>query len=412
MAGSATFRSLRHRNARVFFAGLLASNAGTWMQMTATAWLVREQTDSGTALGVVMACQFLPMLVAVPWTGALADRRDRLQLTLVCQFGFAAQAVALTVLDVMDRATVPVVAALALVLGMINAVENPARRGLVGELVEPAEIPNAMALNTSVMTGSRVFGPALAGMIVAGFGTAWCFGINAASFIAIIWSLTAIDRSQLSVVAAPPRSARPVREGLAFAVRQPTIRLVLAVLAIVGTFTFNYQVAMPVLVDEAFDAGSAAFGWILAITSVGSVIGSLVIARLGRASLTAMLIGTGVLGVGSLAVGFAPNLGLSMLAAVPLGIGGSAFMASSTGLLNVHAPSHYRSRMLSLQTMAFLGSTPIGGPITGWVGDTFGARWSLGYGGVVAMMVVVGAGIVAAGLRSAPEPAPVPVGPS
>lgn len=405
MSDSATFRSLRHRNAKVFFGGLLASNVGTWMQMTATAWLIREQTDSGTALGLVVACQFLPMLLLVPYTGALADRRDRLSLTLVCQYGLAVQAVAMTALDAFDLATVPVVAVLSLMLGVINAIENPARRGLVGELVEPAEIPNAMALNTSVMTGSRVFGPALAGMIVAAAGTVWCFGLNAASFVAIIWSLKAIDRAELSPVPPARRGGRPVREGLAYAVRQPTIRLVLLVLTVVGTFTFNYQVAMPVLVDEAFGAGSAAFGWLLAISSVGSVIGSLLIARTGRASLPAMLIGTAVLGASSLAVGFAPNLAVSFLAAIPLGIGGSAFMASSTGLLNVHAPAEYRSRMLSLQTMAFLGSTPIGSPITGWVGDTFGARWSLGYGGVVALVMVVGAVMVATALDRASEPA-------
>jgi MFS family permease len=397
VASAGTFRSLKSRNARLFFGGLLVSNVGTWLQSTAMSILVYRLTGRATSLGVAVALQFLPMLLLGAWAGAVADRYDKRRMCLLTQGALTGQAILLAALDFAGQASVGVIYALSLVLGFANAFDNPARRGLVTELVDPADISNAMGLNTAVMTGSRIFGPALAAALVSPLGTAWCFMMNGISFVAVLGSLVLIDRSKLH---SPPRAARggtPVRDALRFVGHDRELLGLHLVLVVVSTFAFNYSVSLPKLAavrwgDERW------FGWLLSVVSVGSVIGSLMVASRREASVRVFVGSVALLGVSGLAVAWAPSVLWAFVAGVPLGIGGAGFLSSFNGLVQQKSPPDMRGRLLALSAVAFLGSTPIGGPITGLIADRGGAEWSLAYGSLIALVTiasVIGGGLLA-----------------
>jgi len=396
VASAGTFRSLKSRNARLFFGGLLVSNVGTWLQSTAMSILVYRLTGRATSLGVAVALQFLPMLVLGAWAGAVADRYDKRRMCLITQSALTVQAIALALLDFAGLASVGVIYVLSLVLGLANAFDNPARRGLVTELVEPTDISNAMGLNTAVMTGSRIFGPALAAALVSPLGTAWCFMLNGISFVAVLGSLVLIDRAQLHSAPRASKGGTPVRDALRFVGRDRELLGLHVVLVLVSTFAFNYSVSLPKLAavrwgDERW------FGWLLSVVSVGSVIGSLSVASRRESSVRIFVSSVMLLGVSGLAVAWAPSVGVACVAAIPLGIGGAGFLSSFNGLVQQKSPADMRGRLLALSAVAFLGSTPIGGPITGLIADRGGAEWSLAYGSLIALVttfVVVGSGLL------------------
>ena len=382
------FRSLRHRNARVFFAGLLVSNVGTWLQITAMSLLVYRLTGRATDLGITVALQFLPMLLFGAWAGAVADGRDKRTMAIVTQTGLAMQAIVLGMLDLAGYATVGVVWSLTLALGILNAFENPARRGLVTELVEPQDIANATSLNTAVMTGSRIFGPALAAVMVDTVGTAWCFLLNGVSFLAVLGSLLALRRSELHAPPLRPRGGRPVREALAFVAGRADLLVVFVVMIVVSTFAFNYSVSLPKLADGRW-GGEGRFGIVLSVASIGSLLGSLLTARLATVSMRWYLGMTALLGVSGLGLAWAPDVWTALAWAMPLGVGGAGFIAGANAITQQASPGDMRGRLLALTAVAFLGSTPIGGPITGVIGDRIGAEWSLAYGSVAALLATV-----------------------
>ncbi|CAB4581193.1 unannotated protein [freshwater metagenome] len=388
MARSETFRSLRNRNARLFFGGLLVSNVGTWLQSTAMSILVYRLTGKATDLGITVALQFLPMLFLGAWAGALSDRRDKRIICLTTQSLMAVQAVVLASLDFAGLVSVPVVYVLALVLGVVNAFDNPARRGLVVELVAEADISNAMSLNTAVMTGSRIFGPALAAALVGPLGTAWCFMLNGVSFVAVLVSLAAIDVRELRVSPKAPRGGTPVRDALRFVRRDRELFVLHMVLVAVSTFAFNYSVSLPKLSavrwgDERW------FGWVLAVVSVGSVAGSLMAASRKEATIRQFFVSVTLLGVAGPFLAWAPTGWWAFVAAVPLGIGGAGFLANFNGLVQQKCPADMRGRLLALSAVAFLGSTPVGGPITGVIADSWGPEWSLAYGSLISLVAIV-----------------------
>lgn len=398
------FRSLRTRNARLFFTGLMVSNIGTWLQSTAMAILVYRLTGKATDLGITVAMQFLPMLLLGAWAGAISDRRDKATLCLLAQSAMAVQAIVLTVLDFAGLVTVPLVYGLSLILGVANAFDNPARRGLVVELVPPEDISNAVSLNTAVMTGSRIFGPALAAALVAPFGTAWCFLLNAVSFVAVLGSLMVIDRRQLHPSPKAPPGGTPVRDALRFVRSDREIFVLHIVLVLVSTFAFNYSVSLPKLSavrwgDERW------FGWVLSVISVGSVMGSLYAASRARASLRVFLGSVALMGMSGPLLAWAPSVGWAFVAALPLGIGGAGFLSSFNGLVQQQSPPDMRGRLLALSAVAFLGSTPIGGPITGIIADWAGPEWSLAYGSVI----VLGALLLALFMLSRPRVEAAPI---
>jgi len=386
-AGSRTFRALRHRNARIYFSGLLVSNVGTWLQLTAMSLLVYDLTGRSTDLGITVALQFLPMLLLGAWSGAFSDRRDKRTLALITQSMLAAQALALGIIVLAGLESVAVIWALTLVLGILNAFENPARRGLVTELVEPRDIPNATSLNTAVMTGSRIFGPALGALLVGSIGAGWCFVLNGVSFLAVLGSLLLVNPAELHAPPLAPHGGTPVRDALAHIRTNAVLARTFIVMAIVSTFTFNYSVSLPKLADVRW-GGEGRFGLVLSVMSVGSLIGSLLTARLTTISTRWYLGMTLLLGVAGLALAWAPNLAFALVLAVPVGLGGAGFISSANGITQQESPPDMRGRLMALTAVAFLGSTPIGGPITGFVGDEVSPEWSLAYGSLTALVTV------------------------
>jgi MFS family permease len=394
MFQSPMFQSLRHRNARLFFLGLLVSNVGTWMQMTAMSLVVYEITGKAADVGITMFCQFLPMLLLGAWAGAVADRHNKQRLTLLTQTLQAAQAFVLGALYLLDVKNLPTLYGLSLVLGVVAAFDNPARRGFVLELVEPEEISNAVSLNTAVMTGSRIFGPALAAALKGPLGAGWLFMMNAVSFAAILWPLLAIDRSQLHTAPPAKPGGTPVRDAVRFVVRDRRLFTVFTVFTLVGTFGFNYGVSLLKLADRRFHS-EAWFGYLLASTGFGSMVGSLLTAARTRVT-TRWFFSAGLLmGVTAFGVAWAPNAWVALVVSVPLGIGGAALIAAQNAIVQQESPPDMRGRLLALGAVAFLGSTPIGAPITGWIADHVSAEWSLGYGGVATLTAIsVGALVV------------------
>ncbi|NQY55165.1 MAG: MFS transporter [Ilumatobacteraceae bacterium] len=387
IARSAMFRSLRYRNARLFFTGLAISNVGTWLQLTAMSLLVYRITGEATAVGITVALQFLPMLLLGAWAGAVADGVDRRKMAILTQSGLAAQALLLGVLDLSGVVNLGIVYVLSLVLGVVNAFDNPARRALVTELVDAPDIPNATSLNTAVMTGSRIFGPALAAALVSLVGTGWCFMFNGITFSAIIVSLVMIRPAEMFRMPRRPKGGKPVREALGWISGRNDMVVVFVTLVIISTFAFNQQVVLPKLADRKWGSDDA-FGFVLAVMSVGSLIGSLLTARFQRVTHRWMMNSAVVLALSGFGLAWAPNLWVAFAWAVPMGIGGAGFIAGANAITQQEAPSDMRSRLMALQAVAFLGSTPIGGPITGVIADTVSAEWALAYGSVITLATV------------------------
>ena len=386
------FSSLRHRNARLFFFGLLVSNVGTWMQMTAMSLLVYELTGKAADVGITLLCQFLPMLLLGVWAGAVADRVDKRKMALLTQSLLSLQALTLGGLYLLDLVSLPVVYGLSLVLGVVGAFDNPARRGFVIELVEPQEITNAISLNTAVMTGSRIVGPALAAALKGPLGAGWLFIINGASFAAILWPLLAIDKERLHQAPPAKRGGTPVRDALRFIGHDRRLRVVFIVFTVVGTFVFNYSVSL-LKISDVRHGSEAMFGILLAATGFGSMVGSLFTGARERVT-TRWFFGNGLLlALSGLALAWAPSAWLAVVFAVPVGFGGAAFISAQNAIVQQESPPDMRGRLLALGAVAFLGTTPVGAPITGWVADNVGAEWSLAYGSIIAL-VAVSAGFV------------------
>ena len=382
------FRSLSNRNARLFFAGLLFSNIGSWLQLTATSFLLYRLTGSSVDLGINAALQFLPMLLLGAWAGAFADRFDRRRTTVITQSLLALQAIVLGVCDVAGVINVELVFVLTGLLGVIGAIDNPSRRGLVTELVPPHEIGNAMSLNTAVMTGSRIFGPALAATLVGPFGTGWLFIINGLSYVFMLYGVVGLRKSEMFTPEPRPAGGTPVRDGIRFVRTHQRLFPLFVVFSLVSTFAFNYGVSLPKLSDTQW-GNAEYFGWVLAVTSIGSLIGALATARLHMTTYTWVASAALMLGVANVGMAIAPNVWVAYVWAIPLGAGGAAMIAGANTIITQEAPPDMRGRMLALTAVAFLGSTPIGGPITGWVADYVSVSWSLAYGGIITLIAAV-----------------------
>lgn len=389
---SGTFRSLRYHNARLFYSGLAISNVGTWLQLTAMSLLVYKLTGEATTVGISVALQFLPMLLLGAWAGVIADGRDRRTMAIVTQSGLAAQALLLGGLDLAGLVNLPVVYVMSLVLGVVTAFDNPARRGLVTELVPTVDIPNATSLNTAVMTGSRIFGPALAAVLVGSIGTAWCFIANGVTFFAIIFSLVAIRRDEMFTMPPRPKGGKPIREALRFVAGRRDMLIVYSLLVIISTVAFNQPTVFPKLADDQWGDENA-FGVLLAVMSLGSLIGSLLTARQTVVTMRWFFASVVVMSLSGFGLAWAPSLPLALAWTIPYGLGGAGFVAGANALTQQSCPPDMRSRLLALQAVAFLGSTPIGGPLTGWIADSVSAEWSLAYASVIGLLCVAVAGM-------------------
>ena len=395
-AGRLTFAALSVPNYRRYYAGQAISLCGTWMQMTAQAWLVLSLTHSATTLGVVVALQTLPVLLLAPYGGVIADRVDKRKAMVVLQAAMGVQALILGVLTVTHVVQVWEIGLLATLLGLGNAFENPARQSFMVELVGPAHLRNAVTLNSVLVNVARTLGPAVAGILIAAVGDGVCFLLNAASFVAVVASLQTMDRAALNPTRPAPRAPGQLREGLRYVRRTRALAVPLLMMAVIGCLTYEFQVSLPVMASRGLHVGPAGFGFMTAAMGVGAVLGGLVVAARGRIGTGPLVAAAGVFGVAMIFATAAPNLGLALVALAFVGGASISFMSTGNSTLQLTATPEMRGRVMSLWFVAFQGSTPIGGPIVGWTMEALGARAGLALGAVTCF-VAAAAGLAALG---------------
>ena len=377
--------SLRQRNYRLFFFGQLVSVAGTWMQSVAQSFLVLDLTHSGTQLGLTSAARFLPMFLFGPIGGVFADRMDRKRVLYLTQSlsGLLAAVFAVTVATHSIRLWI--VYLLAIALGFVNVFDNPARQSFISEMVSAQDLPNAVTLNSVAMNMARVFGAALGGVIAAAIGLALCFTCNALSFAAVLVSLAAMRTSELFPGKRVTRQKGQVRQGLRYVRSTPELLIPLVMIAVIGTLAWEFQVSLPLMASNVFHGGAASYGVMASVMGAGAVVGGLISAARSRPRARALCLAAVGWGIAILAAAVAPSMALELAALVFVGYGSITFNSLAKTTLQLAAKPEMRGRVMALWALAWLGSTPIGGPIVGWAGQAIGARWALVIGGVAAL---------------------------
>ena len=386
-----TFRALRLYNYRLFFVSQVVSMSGTWMQSVAQAWLVLQITGSGVDLGITVGLQFGPVLVLGAWAGALADRIDKRRLLMATQTAAALFALILAALTFADVVTIWMIWVLAGLTGVAVALDLPSRQSFVFEMVGPDDLANAVGLNAVIINSSRIVGPAIGGLLIAAVGVASCFLFNAVSFIAVIVALAMMRTAELRPSKPVRRRPGQVREGLRYVWRTPELRIPLAMLAVVSTLAYNYSVVLPLLTKDVYGRGGGAYGALSAAMGVGALAGALLMASRARPSRRLLVTSAFAFGVVTVLLAFAPSHLWGMALLVPMGAAGVLFISTVNSLLQLNADDAMRGRVMALWAVVFLGSTPIGGPLTGLIVRGFGVRAAVAVGGVAALATAAGA---------------------
>jgi MFS family permease len=387
---SPTFRALHHVNYRLWAAGALVSNTGTWMQRIAQDWLVLTQlTDnSGVAVGITTGLQFAPVLFLAPWAGAVADRFERRKVLIATQVTSGLLALVLGLLVISDVAQLWHVYVLATLLGVVAAIDGPARQAFVSELVPVSDLPNAVGLNSASFNGARLIGPGVAGLLIHWIGTGPVFVINAVTFGAVVFSLTHMRASELR---AQPRAGGKgsVREGLAYVRHRPDILLILAIVGMVGTFGLNFQVTSALMARTVFDKGAGEFGILGSIMAIGSLSGALLAARREHPRLRLVIGATFAFGVFAGVAAVMPTYWSYAIALIPVGLSALTLMTAANATVQLSVEPEMRGRVMALYMAIFMGGTPIGSPIIGFVGQEFGARYTILLGSAVTLITAV-----------------------
>ncbi|HEU4656401.1 MAG TPA: MFS transporter [Capillimicrobium sp.] len=378
--------SLHIPNYRRFFVGQIVSITGNWMQNVAEMWLVLQLTHSGTLVGLTAAAQFLPMLLAGAWGGLLADRVDKRRLLMVTNALMTLPPLALVALVETGDVAAWMVIALVFARGMVTAVDNPARQSFVIEMVGPDRVVSAVSLNSVIVHASRIAGPAGAAAVIALGGVAPCFALNALSFVVMIVALRGMDRAALHPAPPVEREEGQLRAALRHVAATPELRVPLAMMAVVGTLSFNFPTLLPLIARFTFDGSASSYAALTAALAAGSIAGALTLGArrsvdhrfLSRAAL--------VFGLLTLIAAAAPTYPLMLAALVPVGLASVAYAAGSNSAVQLAAAPELRGRVMALYGIVFLGSTPIGAPIVGWVAETAGPRWGLVIGGLAALL--------------------------
>jgi len=383
-----TFASLHSRNFRLFFIGQTISNTGNWLTMVALTLLVLHRTGSGAAVGLVAACQFGPMLVLSPWAGVLVDRSSKLRLLLTTQVGEMLQSFALGALAFMHDAPLVAFYAVAVVGGCLLAIDNPVRRSFVNEMVPFDDVPNAVTLYSAMVNLSRIVGPALAGVLIVTVGYGWSFTADAISYIAVLVALGMMRRSELRVVPVTPKGRGQVRAGLRYILAVPELWIAFAVSLVIGLGAYNFTVTFPLLVEHSLGGSDAAYTLVYSMFSVGALLGAFLVARRRDVTVRTMLQGAGALGVTMSVLAFVPSVATAAVAAAAVGAASVTFMTAVTALVQLRTDPSMLGRVLALQTVVIIGTTPIGGPILGALADVTDARTPVVVGAVAAFMAL------------------------
>ncbi|HET6963881.1 MAG TPA: MFS transporter [Acidimicrobiales bacterium] len=384
-----TFSSLSNRNYRCYFAGQSMSMIGTWMQSVTQSWLVYAWTHSGFQVGLVIALQTLPILLLGPIGGTIADRYGKYGILFWTQALAGVQALVLAGLDLGGQLRLWELYLMAVVLGLINMVDNPTRQTFIVEMVGRDELANAVTLNSVMVNMARAIGPAVAGLLIATVGSGWCFLINGLSFAFVLASLRAMNPDELRPAPRVARMRGQLREGFRYVGSTPVVRDALIMMALIGCLTYEFQTTLPLMTGGPFHGDSRTYGFLTGCMGAGAVVGGLIAAGRPGRSLARLVRTAAVFGLTVLAASLAPSLIVEEALLLFVGACSVTFLALGNATLQLSSEPSMRGRVMSLWSVAFLGSTPLGGPLVGFIGGQFGARYGMGVGGLAALLAAL-----------------------
>ena len=399
-------RALRTRNFRLFFIGQLISDSGNWLTMVALTLLVLHLTNSGVAVGFVAACQFGPILVLSAFAGLVADRSNKLRLLKTTQIGEMCQSFGLGALAFMHHPPLWALYATALAGGCLLAFDNPVRRSFVTEMVPEEDVANAVTLYSALVNASRIFGPALAGLLIVSLGYGWSFTIDGITYIAVLLALWMMHPNELRRVPVTPRGKGQVREGLRYVRSLPELWIPFVMLGVVGTLSYNFSVVFPLFVEHGLHGTDASYTLVYTAFSAGALVGAVVVADRRKIGVDSIVRGAAAFGVTSLGLAFAPSIAATFPIVVVVGFSSIAFMTATTTIVQIRADPRMHGRVLALQTVLLIGTTPIGGPLMGAIADATNARVPLVIGGAAALAAALFGLLV--GRRVLPREEPCP----
>lgn len=382
-----TFASLEHRNFKLFFWGQLISNSGNWLTTVAITLLVLRRTGSGTAVGLLSACQFGPILILSAWAGLVADRSDKRKLLYITQSLEMAQSAVLAALAFWPGSPTWAFFVVALAGGCMLAFDNPGRRSFVNEMVSRAHVTNAVTLYSAMVNLSRLVGPAIGGLLIVTVGYGWCFTADAVSYLVVLAALVAMRSSELRRGPVTRRGRGQIREGFRYVRATPILRMSFLMLLVVGTVSYNFTVTFPLFVEHGLHRSGADYTFLYSVFSAGAVLGTMVVARRRTVSYRSLVVSSASLGVAMLALSAVPDMTGAYLLGALVGATSVSYMTATTAIAQLRADSNMVGRVLALQTVLLIGTTPVGGPLLGALSDAAGGR---------APMVVGGAGALAA----------------
>ncbi len=389
-----TFQSLQHRNFRLFFFGQLISNSGNWLTTVALVLLVLHRTNSGFAVGLITACQFGPILVLSAWAGLIADRSNKRNLLFVTQTLEMLESCTLAALAFIPHSPILAFYLTAIAGGCMLAFDNPVRRSFVTEMVGVDDVPNAVTLYSALVNASRIVGPALAGLLIVALGFGWCFTIDALSYVFVLGALWMMRPAELRRVPVTPRGRGQVREGIRYVVSVPELWITFTMLAIIGTISYNFNVIFPLFVEKGLGGGDAAYTLVYSAFGVGALLAAVVVARRSYVEFRNVVVGAALFGVALGLLAAVPSVAVAFPVVILVGITSIMYMTATTAIVQVRADPSMHGRVLALQTVLLIGTTPIGGPILGAIADQLGPR-SIVIIAAVAPLVAVAFGVVA-----------------
>ncbi len=384
-----TFLALRNRNFKLYFNGQLVSNTGNWLTNIALTLLVLNLTHSGLAVGFLAACQYGPILFFSAYAGAVADQGDKRKLLIITQTLEMIQSACLAIFAFLPHPPLAGLFAVAVAGGLFLAFDNPLRRSFVSEMVPESDLPNAVVLYSTVVNGSRILGPLIAGVLVTTVGYGWCFSLDALSYLAVLFSLLRMDVTKLYRKKPSPRVKGATLAGLQYVLRTPNLAINFGILLIIGLLTYNFNITLPIFVTRALHGNDGIYTVLYAAFSVGSVITALIVARRGAIRMRHVIIGALLLGFSTLLLSVMPNALWALPAILLVGAASIMYMTATTSMVQIEAKPEMRGRVLALQTVLLIGPTALGGPVLGWFADQFGSRSPLVIGGVAAVMTAV-----------------------
>ena len=389
-----TFQSLRHRNFRLFFYGQLISNSGNWLTTVAMVLLVLHRTNSGFAVGLITACQFGPILILSAWAGLIADRSNKRHLLIVTQILEMLESCVLAVLAFIPHSPIWAFYVTAAAGGCMLAFDNPVRRSFVTEMVGVEDVPNAVTLYSALVNASRIVGPALAGLLIVAAGFGWCFTIDAVSYVFVLAALWMMRPAELRRVPVTPRGKGQVREGIRYVASVPELWITFTMLAVIGTISYNFNVIFPLFIEKGLGGGDGAYTLVYSAFGVGALISAVAVARRSYVTFRNVVVGAIAFGLSLGLFAAVPSVAAAFVVVILVGITSIMYMTATTAMVQVRADPSMHGRVLALQTVLLIGTTPIGGPILGAIADALGSR-SIVIIAAVAPLVAAAFGIVA-----------------